>query len=63
MQPGDAYRAYGGLYCEMRGMEVRMRMESALKRYYGTMKGKRVAVIGLGVSNRPLVERRWSAGA
>lgn len=39
-----------------------MRMESALKRYYGTMKGKRVAVIGLGVSNRPLVESMLDAG-
>lgn len=39
-----------------------MLMEPALKRYFETMKGKRVAVIGLGVSNRPLVEGLLDAG-
>ena len=39
-----------------------MSMESALKQYFSSMKGKRVAVIGLGVSNRPLVEGLLDAG-
>ncbi len=39
-----------------------MLMESALKRYFESMKGKRVAVIGLGISNRPLVEGLLDAG-
>ena len=37
-------------------------MESALKEYLNSLKGKRVAVIGLGVSNTPLVERLLDAG-
>lgn len=37
-------------------------MESALKGYFSSLKGKRVAVIGLGVSNTPLVERLLDAG-
>ena len=37
-------------------------MESALKQYMDGFKGKRVAVIGLGVSNTPLVERLLDAG-
>ena len=37
-------------------------MESALKGYMDGLKGKRVAVIGLGVSNTPLVERLLDAG-
>lgn len=37
-------------------------MESALKEYFGSLKGKKVAVIGLGVSNRPLVEGMLDAG-
>ena len=37
-------------------------MESALKGYMNSLKGKRVAVIGLGVSNTPLVERLLDAG-
>ena len=32
-------------------------MESVLKGYMDSLKGKRVAVIGLGISNMPLVER------
>ena len=43
-------------------MEVRLKMESALKEYLDRLKGKRVAVIGLGVSNMPLVERLLDAG-
>ncbi len=43
-------------------MEVRLGMESALKEYMDGLKGKRVAVIGLGVSNMPLVERLLDAG-
>ena len=43
-------------------MEVRLKMESALKVYLDRLKGKRVAVIGLGVSNTPLVERLLDAG-
>lgn len=43
-------------------MEVRLGMESALKGYMDGLKGKRVAVIGLGVSNTPLVERLLDAG-
>ena len=43
-------------------MEVRLKMESALKEYLDRLKGKRVAVIGLGVSNTPLVERLLDAG-
>lgn len=37
-------------------------MESALKEYMDGLKGKKVAVIGLGVSNTPLVERLLDAG-
>ncbi len=37
-------------------------MESALKEYFNSLKGKKVAVIGLGVSNRPLVEGLLDAG-
>ena len=37
-------------------------MESALKGYMDSLKGKRVAVIGLGVSNTPLVEKLLDAG-
>ena len=37
-------------------------MESALKEYLNSLKGKRTAVIGLGVSNMPLVERLLDAG-
>ncbi len=43
-------------------MEVQLGMESALKQYMDGLKGKRVAVIGLGVSNTPLVERLLDAG-
>ena len=37
-------------------------MDSALKEYFSSLKGKKVAVIGLGVSNRPLVEGLLDAG-
>ncbi len=37
-------------------------MESVLKGYMDSLKGKRVAVIGLGISNMPLVERLLDAG-
>lgn len=37
-------------------------MDSILKEYFSSMKGKKVAVIGLGVSNRPLVEGLLNAG-
>ena len=43
-------------------MEVRINMESVLKGYMDSLKGKRVAVIGLGVSNTPLVEKLLDAG-
>ncbi len=36
--------------------EVRLSMDSILREYFNSLKGKRVAVIGLGVSNKPLVE-------
>ena len=39
-----------------------MPMESALKGYFSSLKGKKVAVIGLGVSNKPLVEGLLDAG-
>lgn len=39
-----------------------MSMNSALMEYFNSLKGKRVAVIGLGVSNRPLVEGLLGAG-
>ena len=44
-------------------MGVRTPVESALKGYFKALKGKKVAVIGLGVSNRPLVEGLLDAGA
>jgi len=37
-------------------------MESALNEYFDSLRGKKVAVIGLGVSNRPLVEGLLNAG-
>ena len=37
-------------------------MNSVLKEYLNTLRGKRVAVIGLGVSNRPLVDSLLDAG-
>ena len=37
-------------------------MESALKGYLASLKRKRAAVIGLGVSNTPLVEKLLDAG-
>jgi len=37
-------------------------MQSAFDRYFTSLKGKRVAVLGLGVSNRPLVKLLLSAG-
>jgi len=37
-------------------------MESALQGYFNSLKGKKVAVIGLGVSNQPLVEGLLDAG-
>ena len=37
-------------------------MNSVLKEYLNSLRGKRVAVIGLGVSNRPLVESLLDAG-
>lgn len=37
-------------------------MESVLKGYFESLKGKRVAVIGLGVSNKPLVDGLLDAG-
>ena len=37
-------------------------MDSILKEYFNSLKGKRVAVIGLGVSNKPLVEGLLDAG-
>lgn len=43
-------------------MEVRIPVESALKEYFESLKGKKVAVTGLGVSNRPLVEGLLDAG-
>ena len=39
-----------------------MSMNSALMEYFNSLEGKRVAVIGLGVSNRPLVEGLLDAG-
>lgn len=39
-----------------------MSMDSILKEYFNSLKGKRVAVIGLGVSNKPLVEGLLDAG-
>lgn len=39
-----------------------MPVESALKGYFESLKGKKVAVIGLGVSNKPLVEGLLDAG-
>lgn len=44
------------------GEEVRISMESVLQGYFNSLKGKTVAVIGLGVSNRPLVEGLLDAG-
>lgn len=37
-------------------------MKSALKGYFESLKGKKVAVIGLGVSNKPLVDGLLDAG-
>ncbi len=37
-------------------------MESALQGYFNSLKGKKVAVIGLGVSNQPLVDGLLDAG-
>ena len=37
-------------------------MQSILQTYLSTMTGKRVAVIGIGVSNRPLIEKLLDAG-
>ena len=37
-------------------------MQFTIQKYLETLKGKRVAVIGLGVSNRPLVEGLLGAG-
>ena len=37
-------------------------MNSVLKEYFESLKGKRVTVIGLGVSNKPLVEGLLDAG-
>lgn len=42
--------------------EVRLSMDSILREYFNSLKGKRVAVIGLGVSNKPLVEGLLDAG-
>lgn len=39
-----------------------MPVESVLREYFGSLKGKKVAVIGLGVSNRPLVDGLLDAG-
>ncbi len=39
-----------------------MSMDSILREYFNSLKGKRVAVIGLGVSNKPLVEGLLDAG-
>ena len=49
-------------YYRVNDVEVRSDMESALKEYMDSLKGKRVAVIGLGVSNTPLVEKLLDAG-
>jgi UDP-N-acetylmuramoylalanine--D-glutamate ligase len=37
-------------------------MHSALEDYLNTLKGKKVAVLGLGISNRPLIELLLNAG-
>ena len=37
-------------------------MQSILQEYMSTLKGKRVAVIGMGVSNTPLIERLLQSG-
>ncbi len=37
-------------------------MQSILQEYMSTLKGKRVAVIGIGVSNTPLIERLLQSG-
>ena len=37
-------------------------MQSILQEYMNTLKGKRVAVIGIGVSNTPLIERLLQGG-
>ncbi len=37
-------------------------MNSTLKEYIGSLRGKRVAVIGIGVSNTPLVEKLLEGG-
>ena len=44
-------------------MEVRLKMESALKEYLDRLKGKRVAVLGIGISNTPLIHMLVGAGA
>ena len=37
-------------------------MQSILQEYFQTLKGKRIAVIGMGVSNTPLIEKMLQAG-
>lgn len=37
-------------------------MQSILEEYFQSLKGKRVAVVGIGVSNTPLIERLLDAG-
>ncbi len=37
-------------------------MQSILQEYFASLKGKRVAVLGMGVSNMPLIEKMMDAG-
>ena len=37
-------------------------MQSALQGYFDTLRGKRIVVIGMGVSNMPLIEKMLDAG-
>ena len=37
-------------------------MQSALEEYFGSLKGKHIFIIGIGVSNTPLIEKMLDAG-
>ena len=37
-------------------------MQPVLEEYFDTLKGKKLAVIGMGVSNMPLIEKLLDAG-
>lgn len=37
-------------------------MRSALEKYFDTLKGKRIVVVGMGISNMPLIEKMLEAG-